>query len=197
MLNIPTIEKANNYLEEAAGLNPGVWIKHSKNVALAAKLIAECCPDLDSETAYILGLLHDLGRRGGKMQARHALEGYKFMLSQGYVDCARICMTHTFQYKDIDGIYDSWDCSEEDIEFIKNYLNVIEYDDYDLLIQLCDALSLDNGFCLLENKMVTSVLKFGIKKTIVMKWKATFDIKDYFERKIRCSIYQLLPGDII
>lgn len=109
---------------------------------------------------FILGLLHDIGRRNGKMQARHALEGYIFMLEQGYEDCARICLTHTFQYKDVEGIYDFWDCNVEEKELIKSYLNSIIYNDYDLLIQLCDALSLDNGFCLLEKKMVASVIKF-------------------------------------
>jgi HD superfamily phosphodiesterase len=115
MFKIPTIEMAEAYLKEASALNPGSWIEHSRNVALSAKLIAECCNELDSEAAYILGLLHDIGRREGKMQARHALDGYRFMLEQGYEDCARICLTHTFQCMDVNGVYDSWDCPDEDI----------------------------------------------------------------------------------
>lgn len=40
---------------------------------------------IDSEKAYVLGLLHDIGRRNGKMEARHALEGYLFLFSKhGY-----------------------------------------------------------------------------------------------------------------
>jgi len=73
-------------------------------------------------------------------------------------------------------------------------LNSIVYDDYDLLIQLCDALSLDDGFCILEKKMVSSVIKFGIKESTLMKWKATFEIKKYFEQKIGRAIYDLLPN---
>jgi hypothetical protein len=62
------------------------------------------------------------------------------------------------------------------------------------LIQLSDALSLDTGFCILEKKMVSSVLKFGFKDTTVMKWKATLDVKAQFEKKIGYSIYKLLPN---
>lgn len=193
MLRIPTLEKAEELIYEAYSLNPSSWVEHSRNVAVAARNIAEKCPGLNSEKAYILGLLHDIGRRGGNMQARHALEGYRFMHVQGYDDCARICLTHTFQYKHVKGIYDTWDCSDEDINFVKNYLNSVEYNDYDLLIQICDALSLDTGFCTLEKKMVSSVLKFGFKETTSFKWRATFDIKDYFDRKVGYSIYKLLP----
>lgn len=196
MLQIPSIDQATNYLNEASRLNPGTWIEHSKNVALAAKLIAEKTTELSAEKAYIFGLLHDIGRRNGAMQARHAIEGYRFMLSQGYEACARICMTHTFQFKDINAIYDSWDCSEQDFEFAENYIRNIQYDDYDLLIQLCDALSLDIGFCLLEKKMVSSALKFGVKDINVEKWKATFEIKTYFDRLTGFSIYELLPNII-
>ena len=38
---IPSLEKAKLMLKEAEGLNPGPWVKHSLNVAQAAKLITE------------------------------------------------------------------------------------------------------------------------------------------------------------
>ncbi len=193
MPQIPSVDQAMKYLNEASRFNPGAWIEHSKNVALAAKLIADKTTELSAEKAYIFGLLHDIGRRNGAMQARHAIEGYRFMLSQGFEACARICMTHTFQYKDINAIYDSWDCSEQDFEFAENYIRNIQFDEYDLLIQLCDALSLDTGFCLLEKKMVSLVLRFGNKDTTIQKWKSTFEIKTYFDRLTGCSIYELLP----
>lgn len=159
-MGIPTLNEAYDILEEAEILNPGAWIQHSHKVANAAKCIANEC-NLDSEKAYILGLLHDIGRRGGTMQARHALEGYIFMNKLGYDEVARICMSHTFQYKDINGIYDSWDCTVEELDFIKQYLQDVQYDEYDYLIQLCDALSLEKSYCFLEKKMVNSVIKFG------------------------------------
>ncbi len=63
---IPNKMEAHNMLKEAEALNPGPWVAHSKNVARAAALLAEHIETLDVETAYVLGLLHDIGRRNGK-----------------------------------------------------------------------------------------------------------------------------------
>lgn len=82
-------------------------------------MIAEKCGDISSEVAYVLGLLHDIGRREGQTQARHCIDGYNFMKAEGYEDCARICMTHTFQYKDVNAIYDSWDCSSGELDMVR------------------------------------------------------------------------------
>ena len=62
-------------------MNPKEWTKHSLNVAHLARKIAQRA-GLDEEKAYIFGLLHDIGRRKGTMQARHAIEGYQFMRDQ-------------------------------------------------------------------------------------------------------------------
>ena len=61
----PDRETAERELEEAGKLNPGQWITHSKYAALACERIAEHCPHMDSEKAYAIGLLHDIGRRVG------------------------------------------------------------------------------------------------------------------------------------
>ncbi len=183
-------QTAEKLIAEAKELNDGVWISHSYNVARLAEKIANKA-DMDSEKAYVVGLLHDIGRRNGTMQARHAIEGFNYLTNIGFIDGARICMTHTFQYKDIEAVYDTWDCTAEEKQFIKNYLDNITYDDYDKLIQLCDALSLSNGYCYAEKKMVNSILKFGFKNTTVHKWKAILDLKEYFDNKIGRDLYSL------
>lgn len=182
--------KAEELLAEAEQQNGGAWISHSYNVAHLAEKIA-CKAGMDSEKAYVLGLLHDIGRRNGIMQARHALEGYHFLNQIGFAQGARICLTHTFQYQDVEGIYDTWDCSDEEKQFIADYLESITYDEYDKLIQLCDALSLANGYCYAERKMVSSVLKFGFKETTIHKWKAILELKEYFDDKIGGDVYEL------
>lgn len=175
---------------EAANMNPGVWVPHSYNVAYLAETIAERA-GMNCDNAYVFGLLHDIGRRNGAMQARHAIEGYRFLAQMGNEAEARICLTHTFQYQNVDGIYDTWDCNEEEKSFVSEYLNSIVYDDYDKLIQLCDALSLTDDYCYAEKKMVNSVLKFGFKDTTLDKWKAILDLKSYFDKKTNGDIYQL------
>ena len=62
---LPTIEEAKKELEIAGELNPGPWTTHSINVGIAARNIAQKVPGMDAEKAYIVGMLHDIGRRVG------------------------------------------------------------------------------------------------------------------------------------
>ena len=80
-MKIPTRHKAHELLSEAQKLNPGPWVQHSIFVAKAAEAIAQVHPSLDPPTAYILGYLHDIGRREGKTGLRHMIDGYYFLQS--------------------------------------------------------------------------------------------------------------------
>ncbi len=183
-------KSAEKLIEDARKMNDGAWIDHSYNVAVLAEKIA-AKSDMDSEKSYILGLLHDIGRRNGNMQARHAIEGFRYLSAMNFDEAARICLTHTFQYKDIEAVYDTWDCTNEEKQFVAKYLEGIEYNDYDKLIQLCDALSLSDGYCYAEKKMVNSIIKFGFKDTTICKWKAILDLKQYFDGKCGEDVYLL------
>ena len=97
----PTRKDAMEMLEEAALLNPGPWKKHSYLVADCAERIAREC-GLDTEKAYCLGLLHDIGRRFGVTQLRHVYDGYFYMNQIGYNEVARVCLTHSFHIKNLD-----------------------------------------------------------------------------------------------
>ncbi len=77
-------------------------------------------------------------------------------------------------------------------QFVKN----AEYDDYDRLVQLGDALALPTGFCLLEKRFVDVTVRYGVHPWTIDRWKKIMEIKDMFEKKIGCSIYNLLPGVI-
>ena len=52
--------KLEKILEEAGQCNFGPWVNHSRITAKCAEKIAKLCENLDSEKAYILGLLHDI-----------------------------------------------------------------------------------------------------------------------------------------
>lgn len=196
ILNIPTRLKAEALLREAELLNPGAWVAHSRLVGQAAEIIAAHLTGLDSQAAATLGLLHDIGRRAGVTDLRHCLDGYIYLHELGYEDAARICITHIFTVQDINAGTGKWDCSEDEIRFIQQYLAGVHYDDYDCLIQLCDALALPTGFCLLEKRLVDVAIRRGTNATTVDKWKATFQVKADFEARIGKSIYTLLPGVI-
>lgn len=193
---IPSIKEAKDLLKEAEEMNPGKWVQHSVHAAEAAQAIAENCPGMNPDKAFVVGLLHDIGRRYGVTDMRHTLDGYNFCKSKGYDIPAKICITHSFNCKYMECAFGGWDCSEDEYNFVKNYIETIEYDDYDRLIQLCDALALPDGFVLMEKRMVDVALRHGIHKYIIPKWKATFETKEYFEKKMGKSIYSILPGVI-
>lgn len=193
-MKLPDRDLAVAMLREAEKMNPGNWVQHSLYTAQAAELIAAAHPRLNGEDAFVLGCLHDIGRRNGITYMRHAYDGYDFLSDKGYDDAARICLTHTFWFK---GTYDypgERDCVFEEIEFINAYLSAIEYDEYDYLIQLCDCLALPTGFCLIEKRLVDVALRYGTTKYSAEKWRQLFTQKAKFEQQIGQSIYDLLPN---
>lgn len=62
---LPTREEALKLIRDGLLFNPGPWGKHCLTAAHCAEKIASACGDMDVEKAYILGLLHDIGRKFG------------------------------------------------------------------------------------------------------------------------------------
>lgn len=192
-LMIPTLQQAEEMLAEAARMNPGPWVAHSRLTARAARLIAAELSDFDPEAAYILGFLHDIGRREGVHGMRHAIDGYRFLAAQGYEDAARICLTHSYPIP-VAAAGSEWDGTPADFDFIQDYLDQMAYDIYDRLIQVCDSISEPTGYCLMEKRFVDVALRYGYNTYALAKWRAFIDLRQDFERKLGKSIYSLLPG---
>jgi len=191
---LPSVDDALMMLKEAEKFNPGAWVEHSMYVAKAAKLIAQNVERLDPEIAYILGLLHDIGRREGIHGMRHGIDGYNFAVQNGYDWVARICLTHIgFKHNNQPVVVGKWDGTQEEYNFVIDYLRSIEETDYDRLIKLCDYISLPSGFCLLEKRLVDMTMRGGINELTLPRWKSTFENKKYFEEKIGKST-KVLPN---
>lgn len=190
----PTLNEAEQLLAAASQLNPGPWVDHSRYVAGAAAIIAHHHPTLDPDRAAILGLLHDIGRREGVTGMRHILDGYHFLHNLGYDAAACISLTHSFPAQNVHEAYGDWDCSPAEKQFVADFLAQHVYDDYDRLFQLCDALALPTGYCILEKRFVDVTLRYGWNDFILDKWRATLRLKEYFETAIGQPIYPLLPG---
>jgi hypothetical protein len=193
-VKIPSLGDAQSLIAEAEKRNPGPWVQHSLFTAQAAQAIASHHPKLHPETAYVLGYLHDIGRREGVTGMRHVLDGYHFLMREGYEDAARICLTHSFPVKKADAIEGKWDWPATEFEFIQEYLDRMEYNEYDKLIQLCDAMALSSGYCLIEKRFVDVALRHGIGQYTLLRWKAYLNLQDEFEKAINMSIYACLPG---
>ncbi|HLZ30072.1 MAG TPA: HD domain-containing protein [Chloroflexota bacterium] len=196
-MNLPTVQRAQQILAEAHARNPGQWADHSRVAAESARAIAAHHPSLDPDAAYVLGLLHDVGRGAGGSgvaDVRHLLDGYRLMLDAGFEDSARICLTHSFPIKQADAFARPWDCPAEDKRFVQDYLDHVEYTAYDRLIQLCDAVALPSGPCLMEKRLVDVALRHGFNALTVARWQAFLSLRHEFEAAAGASIYALLPG---
>ena len=189
-----TRSAAETALAQAQNANPGPWADHSRYVALACRNIAARCPHLDGETAYIYGLLHDIGRHAGVSSERHLIDGYRYCRERGWDKAAQICISHAFMVQDIATSIGVFDMPPEDKDFMAEFVRTAVYDDYDRLVQLCDALALPTGFCLLEKRFVDVALRYGTHPATVARWKAVLEIKAHFETLMGCSLYELLPG---
>lgn len=189
-----TIKQAEAELQLAVQNNPGPWEQHSYSVANNARLIARKVPGMDSDRAYVMGLMHDIGRRVGVTGILHVFDGHAYCMELGQPELARICLTHSFPIKDVRAFFGKYDCSEQQLAFLRTYLEQTEFDDYDILIQLCDAISLPNGACIMEKRFVDVALRHGVSDFTVEKWKAFIGTKAHFDKLCGCNIYELLPN---
>lgn len=187
-------QTAEAALQKAAQSNPGVWVDHSRYVAEACKNIAEHCKHLSAEKAYIYGLMHDIGRYAGVTSEKHLIDGYRYCMKQGWEKAAQICISHAFMIQDINTSIGEFDVSDDDYLFMKSFLENAIYDDYDRLVQLCDALALPTGFCLLEKRFVDVTIRYGFHPATIERWKKILEIKSSFEKCMELSIYEVLPG---
>ena len=188
------LETAQQTLEWALTQNPGPWGDHSRWVAEGCRIVAERC-GMEGEKAYLCGLLHDIGRYPGVTGIRHMYDGYRFCMERGWETQARICLNHGYLIReDLSAIVGPQDLTEEEQQEVSRLVAEMVYDDYDLLVQLFDALSLPSGFCLLEKRWIDVVMRYGPHPDNVRRWKRTLEIKAMFESRVGCSVYDLLPG---
>lgn len=188
---LPDREEAEEMLEEAEKMNPGSWADHSRIVARSAERIAKNC-GLDEKKAYIVGLLHDIGRRYGITHLAHVIDGYKFLMELGYDEAARICITHSFAIQDIDVYIGNRDVSGEDYDLLVSLLKGYEYDDYDQLIQLCDSISFPDGVVDLKTRMDDVERRYGSYPK--EKRQRNYELKEFFERKMKKDLYEVVKS---
>lgn len=187
---IPDKENAELILMEAERNNPGDWAAHSRVTAQIAEKIATYCNGIDAEKAYVLGLLHDIGRQFGISQMRHIYDGYRYMLELGYDEVARVCLTHSFQCHDIYDYVGTFDITKEQQNELERILVETTFNDYDLLIQLCDTLAGKNGSLRIEERIEDLISRYGTYPQ--KKMKRNFELKEYFEKFVGQDLYNIL-----
>jgi len=192
---LPSKEAAEQLLVWAHDRNPGKWANHSRVVARAAETIAKRC-GLDAHRAYVSGLLHDIGRYEGVSGLHHVYAGYELLKSKGYEQTAEICLSHSFPYQDIGEFFGENDCSAEETEVIKLFLSSKTYNEYDKLIQLCDAIGTAEGVSIIEVRVMDVIRRHGFTNLTVNKIDALFELKAFFDKLCDENVYNLFYDEI-
>lgn len=174
--------------------NPGPWKNHCFEVARSAEKIAKAINakggNMDPDKAYVYGLLHDIGRRQGVTGLLHIIDGYEYLSPFGFENAARICLTHSFNNKNMDEYIGDKDTSPDQMEKIMTLLNSSEYNDYDKLIQLLDATCNADGTKNLEARMNDVRERYGSYPKA--KWDKNFELKAYFEKLMNKDLYEVI-----
>ncbi len=189
----PIKEQAEKLLKEAELCNPGPWGNHSRTAAHCAGKIASYCEDMDENKAYVLGLLHDIGRKFGTRHLGHVSDGYSYMMSLGYDEVARVCMTHSFSDGTTKDYVGKFDTTKEELELIETTLKNTELDEYDKLIQLCDAMSGSEGVMNMEDRMNDVRRRYGYYSQ--QKWDSNMVLRKHFEKKMGMNLYVAVEKD--
>ncbi len=183
-------------LEEGVKKNPGPWREHSYAVARAAEKIARAVNQnygqekMNPDLAYVYGLLHDIGRQKGYTYIAHVYDGYHFLMSMGYENAARICLSHSFNLHITEDYIGKIDISDNQMEEVKQLLAAVEYDDYDRLIQLLDSTCGADGTQNMEQRMNDVKARYGYYPQ--GKWDKNFELKAYFEKLAGRDFYEII-----
>ncbi|MCI0763392.1 HD domain-containing protein [Bacillus sp. TL12] len=193
---------ARELLERAYKQNSGPWYKHSIHVAQATEnIILEFMKqgyDVNHDLAYNAGLLHDIGRyKGFTKSVIHSYDGYMYLEQLGFRGNAIKCVTHSFPCgnKDIE-VAAAWELVPLNmkVKLIEILNENSNYDLYDKVITLCDALADDKGFTTLEKRLISVGLRHGTNAHTSSHWKGFYKIKKEIEALIGISVYRFLPG---
>ena len=187
-MDYPFRDEAERLLLEAESLNPGLWVAHSRNVAKCAEVIA-AHSGLNPDKAYVLGLLHDVGRRAGIGQLKHVYYGWKNMKDLGYPAVAKVCLTHSYNTHRFEDDMAKIDVEPEKVEEVKAALTKYEYDDYDGLIQLCDSIATAEGVVDVTERMTDVKTRYGSYPQ--PKWDRNIELLEFFQKKTGRDIYEL------
>ena len=103
------------------------------------------------------------------------------MMSLGYDEVARVCLTHSFNDQVMEDYIGKKDTTDAEYEQIQNALHEISMDEYDRLIQLCDAIAGADGVLDITERMADVRRRDGSYPT--QKWNQNLLLKKYLKKK--------------
>lgn len=166
------------------------WLLHCIFAGLAAERIAQKL-NLNSDYAKALGIIHDIGRKIS--HPKHTIEGYNYMVENGYLEEAKVCLTHSFIDNDIMMTAGGGPNKQHTYEYINNFLIQNPVTIYDNIVQMTDLFCLETGFTTIENRLLDISKRKGIYPNSLDHFNKTIELKERLETMMGCSLYSLFP----
>ena len=104
-----------------------------------------------------------------------------------------MCLSHSFNDGDLYKYVGNFDTTEEETKLIKDGLEALVQDDYDLLINVCDAISGADGVMDMIDRMNDVKRRYGGFNQ--EKWDKNLELKTYFEGKMGMDIYEAVDKE--
>lgn len=164
------------------------WVKHCIYVGIGAGRIAAKL-GIDSDYAQALGYVHDIGRKIS--HPNHTIAGYKYMISEGYPEEARSCLTHSFIDNNIYYTAGGIPAGKDRFDFMNSFLQGTELTIYDNIVQMCDLFCLDTGFTTIERRLLDITVRKGVFDNSMLHLEKTMELKSRLEEMMGCSLYEL------
>lgn len=168
------------------------WENHSRGAAKVAEEIAKKA-GMDADKAYAMGLLHDIGRYKLHAGMDHIILGYEKLMSEGLDEVARICLTHSFNPKEKVLAVELSDAEKD--KFVKEFVQKIEFDDYDRLIQLADYMSGAHGVSTIERRFCSVLVRHNLAEPREVLL-TLYRLKRYFDEKCGIDVYELFRKEL-
>lgn len=198
---LPTLAEAHQLVQNLATEINAMHIKkissfgHYLRVAQNAEGIAKCLPHLNSEKAYIMGLLHDYGQIDEAKDRHffHGLIGYKKLCALGFDEAARGALVHSFfEHEDITPErYHSYDSKA--IQECAHLLSLTPFDDYDRLVHLADLMAVGEKATTIERRFEYLAATYRINEEMIKdKFALACNLKHYFDNLCGRDVYDIL-----
>lgn len=195
---IPKKTDIINLLQDSKQANPERntgWVEHSLAVGNVAGKLAEALnkagQHYDMEKMAILGYLHDIGKMVGDF-ALHPVAGYEYLKDHGYdEDYCKVCLTHSFVNNDPFCMFSEFMQDERD-KFLIEFIQKHQFTDEEKLITLSDCMTLFEPMTV-DKRMIDIIARHGVCSKTSERIKATYALKDYFDKQLRYNLYNVFP----
>ena len=190
---------AGYYLQQRIyhGSNPRIIFEHGvhiHNVAKITEAIAKSTGGiLNPDTAYALGLIHYIGRIKDETVTGvpHGVEGYRYLNEVGFQGVAPISITHCFINKNFQTSDYPTYCPKL-LGKVKEYLDTIEYNDYDRIVQIADMFSRGKEILSIRERLDKNKAFYHTQN--LSYENSVFELRDSLNKKFNIDIEKIVDN---